>query len=408
LLAKEASPEGATGLRILFVSAFQDGPNSVWHLAKEMARLGHEVELAVPAEGTLSTRATAAGIPVHVVAIRSSLRTDSLLAKRWIDLRGVAELRNLLVDGRYQVVHLNLLRARVIGRLASVLAGNRNAVVSTIRGLDLENPAYLLMERVTNGVDRLTVAVSEDTRNYLVTKGISAAKIRIIPNGLDLDSTDRTPVKQDALARELGTWSPVVGLVAYLYPHVKGHEVFLRAAQRVLIEFPETHFAVVGGTLSPRDDFYRNRLGELAARLGITEAVSFLGHRADVLNLIDSMDVLVLPSVVREGFGMVLIEAMARRKPVIASRIGGIPDIIEDNLNGLLVTPGDHVGLAEAIARLLGDRDLRARLGNAGRRRVEEKFSIASVARQYEVVFSDAAASIRGCRTFGGGAGVTP
>jgi len=364
----------------------------MWHLAKEMAMFGHHVEVAVPADGTLSQRAGEKGIPCHIVNIRSSLVTDHFLVKRLLDFKGLIDLHHLYRSGRFDIIHLNLLRARVLGRLASLLHGARGCVVSTIHGIDLENPFYYAMECMTNWVDRYIVAVSEDTKKYLISKGFNVAKLRVIHNGLDLESADQVPVNRELLYRELRlNGVPLVGLVAYLYPHVKGHEVFLRAARRVLQRNGNIHFVIVGDVLYPKDGYYRKQLERYAVELGIAPSVHFLGTRSDIYNIMDSLDVIVLPSNVREGFGMVLIEAMARRKPVIGSRIGGITDVIQDGINGLLFTSGDDLDLAEAILSIVENPESAKRFGEAGRQRVEREFSSKVMARKYEELFHEVA-----------------
>lgn len=379
-------------LRMLVVSSFPDGPNVTWYLARELVALGHDVELVIPVEGRLSRQAAQLGMRYHVINIRSSLVAQGFVRKRVIDVCAILALRNLLKRGRFDIVHLNLLRARVIGRLAGMFRGHP-PMVSTVHGPDLENPFYRAMERTTNWIEKLTVAVSSDTKNYLAAKGIFDAKVRVINNGLDLDMLDNIKPDPEFAEKLLGPESrPLVGIVAYLYPGVKGHETFLQAARHILDAGKDVRFLVVGGPLYPSDNWYEERLVNYAKELGVQASVTFLGNQQNVIQIMDSLDVLVLPSTVREGFGMALVEAMARRKPVVASRIGGMVDVVEENVNGLLFAPGNAEDLAKAILRILSNREMARQFGINGRRRVEERFSSRAMAKGYERLFLELAA----------------
>lgn len=375
-------------LRILVVISFPDAPQVTWNLTKELTLLGHHVELVVPAKGRLSQQAASLGIPCHLINIRSSLVTKSFTRKRIIDARAVLALRSLMKTGKFDIVHLNLLRARVLGRLAALFPGHP-PIVSTVHGPDMENPFYMLMERVTNWIDEYTIAVSSDTREHLAEKGIPRQKLRVIHNGVDLNAIDSIPPNSEVCPKMFHLHGRrLVGLIAYLYPGVKGHEVFLKAARHVLDAGVDATFLLVGGPPYPQVDWYEKWLKDYASELNIQSHVRFLGDRQDVIQIIDSLDVVVLPSVVREGFGMVLVEAMARKKTVVASRIGGIVDVVEDNVNGLLVPPGDSERLADAILRVLSDGVMAREFGVNGRRRVEKCFSSRAMALKYECLFA--------------------
>jgi len=372
-------------LKILLVKAFPK-LTSVLDLAIKLKALGHQVEIAVPSIDESGKEVIRHDIPVYVVNIRSSLITNNFIDKRFLDLKGVFELRKLYRAAHYDVVHLNLLRARILGRLAHLLGGGA-VVVSTIRGADMENPAYHFLEMMTNWVDDGTVSISAATRDYILSKGISLKKLVIIYNGIDLETYDKIPVKKYHLHEQLGLsrQTLLVGMVAYLYPRVKGHEIFLQAARLVLECVPETHFVIVGN--DPYGRNYKGSLEKLAKRLKIDHRVHFLSERHDIPNIMDSLKCLVLPSLVEEGFGMVLIEAMAREIPVIGSNIGGIPEVTNNGETGILVKPGDSKELAKAISFILSNPEEVKSMRKAGRKRVEEKFTSDIMAQKYETLF---------------------
>lgn len=375
-------------LRVLVVTSFPDGPGVTWNVVKELTAFGHEVELVVPAQGRLSKQAASLGVPCHVINIRSSLVARSFVTKRILDVRALLALRNLMKAGKFDIISLNLLRARILGRLAASFAGHP-PILSTVHGPDLDNLSYLLMERATNWIDKFTIAVSSDTKNYLIEKKIPSGKVRVIHNGLDLGAIDSISPDPHYVARafNLGD-TKLVGIIAYLYPGVKGHEVFLQAARQVLDAGINATFLVVGGPLYPQDDWYERQLMDYARDLALQPSVKFLGNRQDVVPIMDSLDIVVLPSIVREGFGMVLVEAMARSRPVVASQIGGIVDIVEDDVNGILVPPNDSQGLADAIIQVLSNPVMSKKFGANGRQRVEEYFSSQAMALKYEYLFA--------------------
>jgi glycosyltransferase involved in cell wall biosynthesis len=179
----------------------------------------------------------------------------------------------------------------------------------------------------------------------------------------------------------------VAGSVGWLTP-VKGHRVLIEAVARLKPGWPRLHVVIVGsGEL-------RESLTTLAAEHGMADSVRLLGERADVPECLAAMDLFVLPSL-NEGMGRALVEAMAAGRPVIATRVGGIPAIVQDRYNGLLVPPGDPVALAFAIEELLRRPDWAKELGAAARESIGERFGIASMIRAVEAVYERALHDMR-------------
>jgi glycosyltransferase involved in cell wall biosynthesis len=198
------------------------------------------------------------------------------------------------------------------------------------------------------------------------------ARTRVVYNGLDLAAFDREAARPAELPLPGGD-GPVIGTVSHLIPW-KGQEIFLRAAAQLLQAHPGWRFVVVGDPIFQfRTE--RERLERLAGELGISDRVTFAGHREDIPAVMSALDLFVLPSLY-EPFGRVLIEAMGARKPVVASRAGGVPEIVLDGETGVLVPPGEPEALADAIADLVVDRERAERLAAAGRARVEKHFSL--------------------------------
>ncbi|MGH6692420.1 MAG: glycosyltransferase family 4 protein, partial [Gammaproteobacteria bacterium] len=186
-------------------------------------------------------------------------------------------------------------------------------------------------------------------------------------------------VRRERVRQELGLGPgiPVIGLIAHLTPW-KGHELFLDIARAVLNALGEARFVVVGGSVYETDGHagYARTLARRAAALGLSDRVTFLGARHDIPEILAALDVLVHCPTAPEPFGRVLGEAMAVGRPVVAARCGGIPEVVDDGVTGFLVAPGEVGAFASAVIRLLADRTLRDRLGEAGRGRVEERFAV--------------------------------
>jgi len=178
----------------------------------------------------------------------------------------------------------------------------------------------------------------------------------------------------ERLLNELGLSqrSPLVGVVSRL-SRLKGLEAFLEAAAILAARFPAVRFLVVGET-SPDDRAYRTELIGLATKLGVIDRVVFAGLRTDARELLAGVTVSVMPSL-NEGLSNVLLESMAGGLPVVATRVGGTPEAIQDGVNGLLVPPGDALALANAIGYVLAHPPLAARLGRAARQSAIARFS---------------------------------
>jgi glycosyltransferase involved in cell wall biosynthesis len=189
-----------------------------------------------------------------------------------------------------------------------------------------------------------------------------------------------------ALRRELGidAHTPLVGVVSRL-TRLKGLEHFLEAAAMVRSRVPDIRFVIVGET-SPMDRGYLGQLQRYAERCGVAQDVIFTGLRRDVPAVLSSLTVSVMPSL-NEALSNVVLESMAAGAPTVATRVGGTPEAIVDGVTGLLVPPADSAALADAIVRLLHDRQLAAYLGRAARERIADHFSVKRMVRATEDLY---------------------
>ena len=299
------------------------------------------------------------GIEVVVIPMEREIRP-------WSDLRALIRLVTAFRRGRYDIVHTHSSKAGFLGRLAARLAGVPKVIhtghvfaFQWSRGLVAR--FYLRLERVAARWADQLVAVSERQRDLLLRHHIApAAKVVTIPNGVDLSRHPSPISRREARERlHLAPDVPVVGMVARLVPQ-KGCGHFLRAARRVLDEMPDVRFLLVGeGEL---EDQIRQRLTDLS----MEDRFSLLGLRADTAEILRALDVFVLSSL-WEGLPYVILEAMAAELPVVASRLPGLDEIVQDGETGYLTGLRDEAGIADRILTLLRDDDLRRRLGRQGR-----------------------------------------
>lgn len=214
----------------------------------------------------------------------------------------------------------------------------------------------------------LFLCASEVVRQHLIADGIPAKLTTTVHDGIDVTHVDAAPAIDIHAEFWLPHGCPIVGTVGALVPH-KGHRHFVSAAARVLRKVPDARFVIVG------EGDERPALEALIRQLKLEKHVILTGWRADVLSLHKAFDVFALSSIT-EGLGTALLDAMACRRPVVATRTGGVDEAVEEHVTGLLVEPHDEPSLARAMITLLENEPMRREMGEAGRARVEERFSV--------------------------------
>jgi glycosyltransferase involved in cell wall biosynthesis len=212
------------------------------------------------------------------------------------------------------------------------------------------------------------IAASDAIRRMLIADGVPADRTVTIHEGIDVDHVVAAPPVNVHEAFWLPHQAPVVGNVAALVPH-KGQRYLVEAARLVVQEIPDARFIVLG------EGELREHLEHLVRERNLEKHVLLPGFRADVVGCIKGFDLFVMSSVT-EGLGTSLLDAMACRRAIVATTAGGIPEVVENDVNGLLVPPRDHTALANAIVRALKDEALRGRLSDTGFARVRERFTV--------------------------------
>lgn len=315
-------------------------------------------------------------------AIGNNINSVVFPCKSQFDIKLIFSIKEFIKNNRIDIVHCHGYKSNLYGLLASQkkipsVTTNHNWLKS-----HWKLKVYCFLDNLwIRYFDRI-VAVSEEIRDEMIRYKIPEKKIRIIDNGIDVNRFDKT-IPDEKLKRELGLNGncAVIGTIGSL-KYEKGHEYLLKAAKEVLESHAAIKFLIVGG--GP----LRNSLEDEAKNLGIAGNVIFTGYRKDVAELLSVMDIFVLPSV-KEGLPMVLLEAMAAKKPIIATRVGAVSKVIRDNETGILVEPGDVSALQRAIGNLLNDTMKTQGLALKGYGRVKKDFSSENMCREYLTLYKE-------------------
>jgi glycosyltransferase involved in cell wall biosynthesis len=346
---------GAAPLRVLHVDSersWRGGERQILLLMRRQRERGDEPHLAAPADAAISKRAAAEGFPLHPVPMRGI----------W-DLLSALRLGGLHRSLRPEVVHWHAARAHALGALAARIAPVPARILS--RRVDFPVRGSLGSRLLyADPADRI-VAISGGVREALVASGVPPARIRVVQSGIDL-APFAVPCDREALRTSLGVPAGAVLVlqVAALAPH-KSQTDLLRAAA-ILRDGGSPVRIWIAGEGRLKDSLEREH-----SSLVLGDTVRFLGFREDVPDLLRAADLFCLSSYL-EGLGTSILDAMAAGLPVVATRVGGIPEAVADGETGLLVPPRDPAALAEALGRLAGDPDLRRRMGEGAARRVQD------------------------------------
>lgn len=299
--------------------------------------------------------------------------------------RQLRMLRHRVLATQPDVVHTYFIWPILYGRILKRLGVIRQLVENREdEGFNLAPWQRRVMKLTSNLPDRV-ICVSSAVRSVVLEgEGLAADRTLVIRNGIRLPNRRPDPETVQELRRELG-FSPdhlIVGMVANLNRSVKGGRYFIESLPAILNEVPEARFLVIGGGKDKTS-------GELRAqKLGIQGKVVFTGFREDIARFYPLMDVSVLTSL-SEGLSITLLESMSHGLPVVATRVGGNPELVRDGETGLLVPARDPESFAAAVIRVLQSPKLRLTMGRAGRDLVVRDFRLSSVARRYGKVYAD-------------------
>lgn len=358
-------------MRIVYSVLLKDiagGETVCLQLMRAAREHGHTVCILVPGPGSVMEAAQREGFEVFILPL-----------ERTFHLRSAWTLAQFLRQWQADLVHTHtavpgMVLARIGARLANV------PILCHIHG-SIHYSSKPLIRFLQNTLDNFTarfckalIAVSNNTKLSLLATGKQADKVLVVPNGVKLTvSPERSTHYPLPLERNIPAAHRLVGCVARLAP-AKGQHVLIQAAVEILAAVPDVTFMFVGADLASGGT-YEQELRACAERLGVSANTRFVGFHNDAAHLMSLFDVFVLPSQ-HEAMPMTILEAMAARVPVVATRVNGIPEVVEEGKTGLLVPWNDAHALASAILKLLCDPLLSRKMGEAGRQRVEEHFDL--------------------------------
>ena len=335
--------------------------NRTFHESLGMKRMGAGVIILCQPGSELGRRASAEGIEVKACRMRKSY-----------DVPAIRFILKLIKAEGIDIISTHSGRDSFLAGIAGRLSKRKPRIVRT------RHLALPITSKITYGLlPHMVVTTSEFVRKYLISEGIKPEKIIACPTGIDIDSFDPGKVT-GTLKKEMGldNRSPLIGIVAILRLK-KGHHILLEAAPMVLKEFPEAVFVFAG------DGPQRRNLSRRIKDQGLSEKVIMLGLRNDVSNIMKSLDVLVLPTL-QESLAQSILQAMAMEKPVVATNVGGVGEAVKDGVNGYLVEPNNPAALANAVIKILRDREMAAAMGARGREMVRQGFTLEGM---YEKMF---------------------
>ena len=306
--------------------------------------------------------------------------------RHFYDMSVIAVLVRELRANRIQILHTHRIRPDLIGRAAGFLAGvpvnlsTQHYVGEWDERGRMVGRLVRLLYRLTLPLTQKIVNISDGERNAaLRVFGIPESKLEVIHNGVDGEVFFPANFTDDACAGRQEDKPIIIGCVAYLTRR-KGITHLVAAFQQVADRYPQACLRIVG------DGEERPHLEEQIAVLGLEGRVTLLGNQIEVPRLMNQFDIFVLPSI-WEPFGLAIAEAMACAKPVVATNVGGIPEIVEHNRTGILVPPAEVAPLADALALLLGNEVLRAQFGRMGRKRFLDRFDSRTMAAKYQMLY---------------------
>ncbi len=320
--------------------------------ASAFAKRGFRILIACQPGSHLEREAQRHGLTVRPVAMRGAF-----------DVRACWRLRRLMQTAEVDLVHTH---SSIDAWLAGFAAKSLHLPV--VRSRHVSIPVKRRRNFVYNALCDRIISSGEAIREVLITGGVDPEKIVAIPAGVDTAQFHPT-VSGAAVRRAFGINGPVIGTVAMLR-YSKGHRVLLRAIPEILRTEPEAVFLWVG------DGVGRAALQQEVAEAGVQAKVHMAGFREDIPVCLAAMDVVVLPSIKSDGVPQVILQALAMRKPVVASAVGGIPEVIQHQRTGVLVPPNDPQALAEAVVQVLRDPQSAAAWAQAGGQLIDTHYAL--------------------------------
>jgi len=361
----------------------------ILHIVEDLKVGGLEKVLASivlsldPSKYDVQVWCLARGGKIAQALIEKGMSVRILQMKSYYNPLNIVRLALIMKRERFHLIHTHGYFAGTFGRLAAFLA--RVPVIITHVHSTYYNygKRNLLIERFLSYFTDRIICVSQAVESFVtVNERIRSEKTCLIYNAVVPPDHLLNDHQRKQIRTSLGFYSEaiIIAVVASLTAN-KGHGILLEAFAQVFRSHPSIRLLIVG------DGPLREQLETEVQRQKTAAAIVFTGIRNDVFELLQASDIFVLPSIIREGLSLALIEAMSVSLPVIGTEIGGIPEVIEDGESGFLVSPGSSEQLAEALKKLVNDQALRTGMGLRGRQMYEEKFTLPRMIRQIETLY---------------------
>ncbi len=367
-------------LYLVTQSEFGGAQRYIFNLALNLAKKNYQITVAAGGNQALFSKLSEAGI--SCIKLKHLAREINLL-KDWLAYR---EIKKMIKDIKPDILHLNSSKAGVIG----ALAGRRchvKKIIYTVHGFVFNEPMsklkkrfYLWAEKYSAKYKDILICVSEFDRQVGIQNNIAPKnKFITINNGISKINFLDKEIAKETLG--LPANKKIIGSISYLYP-TKGFNYFIKAAKIILAAAPDTLFAIIG------EGQERKKIEAEIADLNLQDNFFILGEKIDAAKYLKAFDIYVCSSV-KEGFPFSILEAMQAELPIVATNVGGIPEIITNEKNGLLVLAEDQISLAKTVIKLIEDGALAQKISRQAKIDAEQKFSSERMLALTESIYKD-------------------
>ncbi|MDD4899720.1 MAG: glycosyltransferase [Candidatus Omnitrophica bacterium] len=308
----------------------------------------------------------------------NGIKVIALNKKRGIDFSVIGKISSIIKKNRIDIVHTHMWGGNLWGRIAAKLS-RVPVVIATEQNVDTwKRPYHFVSDKLLGKYTDTLVAVSENVKDFYAEKTrLNRKKIKVIYNSVNLKKYEFSDSKRLDF---IGNREITLGIIGRLVPQ-KGHRDFILAVKELLKDCRVKGIVVGSGPLE-------NELKEFSQNLGLNGNIVFIGLRQDIPELLKSIDILILPSL-REGLPLTVLEAMACGVPVVATKVGGTPEVVINNHTGILIEPKDYMAIKDAVLRFMKDKDFSQQIVHNARKMVEEKFSAYAMARQHSSLYEE-------------------
>jgi glycosyltransferase involved in cell wall biosynthesis len=361
-------------MKILHVdteTTWYGGQRQAFYLASGLAQQGHTSVVASPSKSPLAQECKKSNVEVVEIPLRGEL-----------DLLSAVQLRTLIKKRGFEIVHAHTAHAHTLVGLATLGNPNIGKVVSRRVDYSIFRSGSILSrwKYLRLGIDRY-IAISQAVSDILEHDGVHAEKISIVHDGVAFPphSPEKTNHFDVRSHYKIGASSPLIGTIAQLSDY-KGYQFLADAIPLILKEIPQATFLWIG------EGILKERLKNQIRKLGVEKAVIFAGYQQNLEPFWKAFDFMVVPSHM-EGLNSSLLDGLARGKPIVASAAGGIPEVIQDGENGVLVPIRSPQALAEGVIRLLKDPGLIQKAAQAGPKTIAQRFTLNHMVTKTEQIY---------------------